>query len=111
MYCGKPVSFLQRKFLNRWILLILKTMDYPPSVKSYAGQAANLANDSSLALDINANNWIRDSAPPPVQPPQPSVAMAKKLASTRPCYRCNSWSTPFRGEGSDNLFEPRVAAK
>src|SRR5713101_2454850 len=30
---------------------------------------------------------------------------------TPPCYPCNPWSIPFRGEGSDNFFETRIAAQ
>src|SRR5947207_1724048 len=62
LYCGKSEIFLRRKFLNR--VFFEKPRNTRPRVRSYAGQAANLANDSRLALDTNANSWVRDSARP-----------------------------------------------
>src|SRR6266481_8767015 len=74
MYCGKPEIFLRRKLLNRGIFT-KKLRTGRLRLTSYDAQAAN---DYWLALDTNANNCTRDSERPMVQPPQPSVAMAKK---------------------------------
>jgi hypothetical protein len=74
MYCGKPEIFLRRKLLNREIFF-KKLRTGRLRLTSYGVQAAN---DYRLALDTNANNCTGDSARPVVQPPQPSVAMAKK---------------------------------